>query len=49
MPMSMINHTITWKTMLGKDERDAADEEIAALGGRARAVPARRRRGLVRV
>ena len=27
----MIAGDISWKAMLGKDERDAAEEEIAAL------------------
>jgi hypothetical protein len=27
----MIDRGLSWKAMLGKDERDATDEEIAAL------------------
>jgi hypothetical protein len=27
----MIDHTIPWETMLGKDEREAIEEEIAVL------------------
>jgi hypothetical protein len=27
----MIDRDVSWKAMLGKDERDATDEEIAAL------------------
>jgi hypothetical protein len=27
----MIDRDVSWKAMLGKDERDATEEEIAAL------------------
>lgn len=38
--------TTSWLAMLGKDEREVSDEEIVALGGRARANSGHRWRGV---
>ena len=45
----VITRDTSWQAMLGKDERDATEEEIAALEAEHGPFPARRRRGVVLV